>query len=68
MKKSLETLNNIDVTKFYVCTIWKNEIQLQGYATKENLDYCKEIGFENFTFSNGNLEAKKDNLSITLTY
>lgn len=68
MNKSLELLNKIEVAHFYCCTIWKNEITLQGHSNKVNLDYCKSIGVNNFTFKNGNLTAKKDNLIITLTY
>jgi len=68
MNKSLEILNSVDVSFFYCCTIWKNEINLQGHSTKEVLDYCKTIGIENFTFNNGHLTAKKDNINITLTY
>lgn len=68
MKKSLEVLNTIDVSKFYTCSIWKNEISLQGHANKENLDYCKSIDVNNFAFENGNLIANKDNIRIVLTY
>lgn len=68
MEKSLIILASIEVNHFYCCTIWKNEINLQGHATKENLEYCKSIGVDNFTFKNDILTAKKDNINITLTY
>jgi hypothetical protein len=68
MKNTLETLKTIDASKFYCITLWERTLQLQGKATSETIDYCKSIGITNFNAENGHLNAKKNNIEITLTF
>ncbi len=68
MKNTLETLKTIDASKFYCITLWERTLQLQGHATNETIEYCKSIGITNFNADSGHLNAKKNNIEITLTF
>lgn len=67
MKESLALLATIDVERFYVCTIWANEVRLQGRANSDTLKYCRGIGVETFETSSNGIEAKIGSIYITLT-
>jgi hypothetical protein len=67
MKDSLALLSTIDVERFYVCSVWEREVILQGKASTELIQYCKELGVDEFQVSDlGHLKAEIGKLKIVL--
>jgi len=67
MKDSLALLSTIDVERFYVCSVWEREVTLQGKASTELIQYCKELGVDEFQVSDlGHLKAEIGKLKIVL--
>jgi len=68
MNEIAKLIENIKVENFYCVTVWKNRLDLQGKLTKENLDYCEEIGIKNFELKNGFLTSQSDKIRVNLSF
>lgn len=65
-KRLLELGINLDL--FYVITIRKNEIQLQGKAIEEVIQEAKKLTELTFDSERGYLVGNEDGIDITLTF
>ena len=64
----LNTIANDDMNEFYVVTLWKNRLELQGHLTRKTLQAAKDLNVtltwnENTLF----LDGQDDNVRICLT-
>lgn len=67
--KCLEELSKIlDVENFYAIAIYKDQLKLQGKATRDNLSTMKILSFEFLELDvNNHLQFQKDHIFVTLT-
>ena len=67
----LEVLNTImgyDIDEFYVITLWKGRLELQGNLNRKTLEIAKNLGVTlTWNANTLALEGKNDNIRICLT-
>lgn len=67
----LEVLNTImgyDIDEFYVVTLWKNRLELQGNLNRKTLEIAKNLGVT-LTWNDNTLalDGQTENIRICLT-
>jgi len=70
MKKNFTRLSELglDLDLFYVISVRESGIDLQGKATEETIEKCKEFVELQFVSSNNWLTGSKNGINITLTF
>jgi hypothetical protein len=71
ISKQLEKLNIIaydDMNEFYVVTLWKNKLELQGNLTRKTLQVAKNLNIM-LTWNENTmaLDGENENVRICLT-